>query len=252
MSGRNRTSKDMPDVPDMDFVDSICEIFSGVNFAAYHLCYVRVYTQTGALQTEVAVLRKQEQTTTNRAQADVFICRAHLAAFFWQLQHVFESIGTAVTRGQKEHPDKTYFWLYEKRLEELKQSPIGQEITAYRNMSHENPAIIGCHWESKGGKFQFHFLPVLSGYESRALIELNAHLRQFFEFVVNVWFEFVPSHYAKKFPRDFKFPVTVPNTFTGELPPELKDLRQLEVELRANPSTEGESPGGTSRDSFSS
>ena len=198
--GRNRRIKGMPDVPDMDFVDSLCEI-------------------------------------RNEAQVDVFICRAHLAALFWQLQHVFESIGTAVTRGQKEHADKEYFWLYEKRLEELKQSPIGQEITAYRNMSHENPAIIGCHWESKGGKFQFHFLPLLSGYEARAPIELNAHLQQFFEFVVNVWFEFAPNHYAEKFPRDFKFPVTVPNTFIGELPPELKDHRQFEVELRATPST---------------
>ena len=42
-----------------------------------------------------------------------------------------------------------------------------------------------------------------------------------------------PSHYEKKLPRDFKFPVTVPNTFLGELPPELKDLRQLEVFLLA-------------------
>jgi hypothetical protein len=50
---------------------------------------------------------------------------------------------------------------------------------------------------------------------------------------VNVWFEFAPSHYQKKFSRDFKFPVTVPNTFLGELPSELKDLRQLEVALVA-------------------
>ena len=34
--------------------------------------------------------------------------------------------------------------------------------------------------------------------------------------------------------------MTVPNTFIGELPPELKDLRQLEVELRANPPTEAD------------
>jgi hypothetical protein len=100
MSGRNRRSKEMPDVPDIGCVDSLCEIFSGINFAAYYFCYVRVCTQLGALQTEVAVLREQGRATKNQAQIDVFICRAHLAAFFWQLQHVFESIGTAFTRGR--------------------------------------------------------------------------------------------------------------------------------------------------------
>lgn len=99
MAGKTREAKDMPDVPEIDFVGAMCEIWSGINYAAYHLAYVRVYLQTAALRTEAAHIREQEQILRDMAQVDVVICRAHLAAFFWQLDHVFEALRTATTRG---------------------------------------------------------------------------------------------------------------------------------------------------------
>ena len=42
----------------------------------------------------------------------------HLAAFFWQIDHVFEALRTAITRGQKEHGELKYFWEVGTRLKE--------------------------------------------------------------------------------------------------------------------------------------
>ncbi len=232
MTGKARDAKDMPDVPEIDFVGALCEIWSGINDAAYHLAYVRTYLQTAALQTEAAHIRAQEQILRDMSQVDVVICRAHLAAFFRQLDHIFEALRTATTRGQKEHPTERYFWSYEKQLNEIDQTATRQEIRAYRNKGHDIPAIIGCAREA-GGKFHHHFLPSIEGHEKKESIDLNAQLQHYFEFVANAWFSFAPSDLKDKFPRDFKFPVTVPHTFVGELPPELKDIQQLEVHLVA-------------------
>lgn len=233
MAGKRKTQNDTPDVPDLDFVGALCEIWSGINYAAYHLAYVRVYLNSSALQTEAAQIRNQEQVLRDMAQIDVVICRAHLAAFFWQLDHVFEALRAATTRGQKEHPNLQYFWSCEKHLVEIDEMPIREEIRAYRNKGHDIPAIIGCWWDRKGGKFLYHFLPTLTGHEKQEHIDMNIQLQRYFEFVANVWFSFAPGDYKHKFPRDFAFPITIPNTYLGVLPPELKDARQLEVRLVA-------------------
>lgn len=65
---------------------------------------------------------------------------------------------------------------------------------------------------------------------------MDTQLQRYFEFVANVWFAFAPDDYKDKFPRNFKFPVTIPHTFIGELPPELKQAQQLEVQLMAKQS----------------
>lgn len=78
-----KPSLKMPDVPDVDFVGSLIEIWMGINNAAYHLAYVRVYLQTAALQTRADELRKLEQSFRDQTQVDVVICRTDLAAFFW-------------------------------------------------------------------------------------------------------------------------------------------------------------------------
>ena len=122
----------MPDVPDMDFVGALAEMWFVVSYAAYHLAYVRAYLQIVSLQTDVDVMRKQEQALRDSAQVDTVICRAHLAAFFWQIDHFFEALRAAVKRGQKEHPDLKYFWAYEKRLAEIEDNAIRKEIKAYR------------------------------------------------------------------------------------------------------------------------
>jgi hypothetical protein len=233
MPERARNQNDTPDVPEMDFVGALCEIWSGINYSAYHLSYVRVYLQSEALQTTADTIRAQEQVLRDMAQVDVVICRAHLAAFFWHLDHVFEALRTAITRGQREHPDLKYFWSCEKQLDEIELQSTRKEIRAYRNKGHDIPAIIGCMWDRKGGKFLYHFLPSIVGHNKKESIDMNSELQRYFEYVANIWFAFAPGEYKNKFPRNFKFPVTVPNTYIGELPPELKGASQLEVRLEA-------------------
>jgi hypothetical protein len=59
-------------------------------------------------------------------------------------------------------------------------------------------------------------------------------LQTYFEFVANIWLSFAPSELKNKFSRDFKFPVTVPHTFLGELPEEMRSgVRQLEIHVVA-------------------
>jgi len=223
----------MPDVPTLDLVGALSEMWSGVSYAAYHLAYVRLYLQTAALQTNPDQLRKQEQAFRNKTQVDVLICRAHLAAFFWQLDHFFELLKTAITRGQKEQPTEKYFWSYEKKLDELEQAPLRREINAYRNKGHEITAIIGCSWEKETNKFRHHFLPTIDGHEPKEFIDMTAQLHKYFEFVANVWLSFAPSDLKDKFPRNFEFPLTIPYSFLGELPPELKDVPQFVVSIEA-------------------
>ncbi len=233
MTGRTKKDNDMPDVPEVDFVGALSEIWFGLNYAAYHLAYVRVYLQTAALQTDVDQLRKLEQALRDMTQVDVVICRAHLAAFFWQLDHIFEALKIAITRGQKEHPTLKYFWSSEKRLEKIEQSAIRQEISAYRNKGHEIPAIIGCAWDKRGGKFLHHFLPSIAGHAQNEAIDMNTRLQEYFEFVANVWLSFAPGDFKTKFPRSFTFPVTIPNSYLGEIPPELKGIPQFAVGIEA-------------------
>jgi hypothetical protein len=222
----------MPDVPEPGFVGALCEIWFGVSYSAYHLAYVRVYLQTGALQMNPKVIAKQTEELRNLMQTDVLICRAHLASFFWQLDHIFEALRAAINRGQKEHGDLKYFWQWEKTLDEIEKNTLRTEISAYRNQGHQYPAIIGCKWDGDD-KFLHHFLPTIDGHEPKDEIDLKDMLQRYFEFVVNVWLSFAPGDFKTKFPRDFSFPVTVPHTFAGELPAELQSVPQLLVEVVA-------------------
>jgi hypothetical protein len=127
----------MPDVSDPDFVGALAEMWTVLNSAAYHLAYTRAYLQTAALQTPIDEVHKQEQVLRDMMQIDLIICRAHLAAFFWQVDHLFEALRIAIVRGQKEHPELEYFWKWGKRLDEISSSTTSKEINAYRNKSHE-------------------------------------------------------------------------------------------------------------------
>lgn len=128
MSQRFGDKREMPDVPKFDFVDALSEIWFQINFAAYHMAYVRVYSQSDALRTQTQVLRAQDQDVRNDVQIDIVICRSHLAAFFWHLEHVFEALRIAITLGQKDLPEEKHFWVYERRLDDLEQLSIRQEI----------------------------------------------------------------------------------------------------------------------------
>jgi hypothetical protein len=232
MAQRLGDKLEMSEVPKLDFVGSLSEIWFQISYAAYHSAYVRVYSQSAALRTKPEVLRDQEQSTRDHAQVDIVICRTHLAAFFWHLEHVFEALRTAITRGKKEYPVAKYFCSYEKRLDEIEQFTVRQEIKDYRNMAHQNPAIIGSNWDGEG-HFLHHFLPTISGHQPKKHVDMNERLQQYFEFAANVWLEFAPGDFKEKFPRDFRFPVTIPYLFEGELPTELTGIPQLEVSVES-------------------
>lgn len=232
MAERTRVGFEMPDVPEPDFVGALCEIWFGVSYAAYHLAYVRVYLQTAALQTSKKVIDGHDDNLRALMQTDIVICRAHLASFFWQLDHIFEALRGAINRSQKEHGDLKYFWRWEKALDEIEKGTLRKEIQAYRNQGHQYPAIIGCKWDGDD-KFVRHFLPTIDGHEPKEEIDIKDVLQRYFEFVVNVWLSFAPGDFKEKFPRDFSFPVTVPHTFIGELPPELQSVPQLSVGIVA-------------------
>ena len=119
MSQRLGDKKEMPDIPKMHFEDALAEICSQINFAAYHMAYVQVYAQSDALRNRAEALRDEEQSVRDHAQVDIIICRTHLAAFFWHLEHVFEALRTAITRGQREYPEAKYFWAYERQMDEI-------------------------------------------------------------------------------------------------------------------------------------
>jgi hypothetical protein len=136
----SRDEKSMPDVPVPDFVGAICEIWFTVNYAAYHLAYTKVYLQTRSMQTPIEELRKGDQAVRDQGQVDSIICRSHLAAFFWQLRHVFEALQLAIEKGQKEHPKERYFYSAEQKLKTIRESALAKEIDAYRNEAHHIPA----------------------------------------------------------------------------------------------------------------
>jgi len=226
----------MPDVPVPDFVGTLCEIWFAINYAAYHLAYVRVYLQTEALQTHREEILQAEQAFKELTQTEVIICRAHLASFFWQVDHVFEALRIAIKKGQKEHGDLEYFWKWGEELEKIEVSAIYKEINVYRNKSHEFPGIIGSKWENKEGRLEFrhHFLPTIEGHDPKEDTDINDQLQKYFEFAANVWLSFAPGDYKERFPRNFKFLVTVPHSFKGELPRELRGIPQLEVSIVAS------------------
>jgi hypothetical protein len=99
-------------------------------------------------------------------------------------------------------------------------------------MGHQNPAIIGSKWDGED-HFLHHFLPTISGHRPQEDIDMSTRLQQYFEFVANVWLEFAPGDFKQKFPRDFRFPVTIPYLFVGELPKDLHGVPQLEVHVES-------------------
>jgi hypothetical protein len=227
-----RDQKTMPDVPHPDYVGMVCEIWFTVNYAAYHLAYTRVYLQTRSMQTQVKDLLRDEQSIRDQGQVDLIICRSHLASFFWQLDHVFETLDIAIKRGQKEFPEERYFHSQEQALKKVRETSLPKEIAAYRNEGHNIPGIIGQKWSAEH-KFLHHFLPTIQGYEAKEDRDINDQLQIYFEYVANAWRTFVPEQLREQFPRNFAFPVTVPFQFLGELPKELASVPQLQIELEA-------------------
>ena len=222
----------MPAVAPLDFVGALAELWLQLNYSAYHLAYVRVYTQSQALRVPIETLHLQDQDIREHGQTDLVICRAHLAAFFWHLEHLFEALRAAVTRGRKEHPDEPYFAEYSTFLDSLEEQPLRREIRDYRNTGHQNPAIIGIAWTAER-QFLHHFLPAISGHTPQEDLELNARLQQYFEYAANIWLDFAPGELKGRFPRDFSFPVTVPFLYAGVRPSGLADAPQLLVQIQS-------------------
>jgi hypothetical protein len=244
MATRGKNDNDMPDVSDPDFVGALCEIWATINYAAYQLAYVQVYLQTAVLQTHMVEMHRQDQAFRDVSQIDLHVCRAHLAALFWQVDHVFEALRIAINDRQKEHAETKYYKGWGKSLEEIEASPIYKEINAYRNKSHEFPALIGNKWiHDANGRpvFVHHFLPTVAGHEAKEDIKLVDQLQKYFEFAAYVWLSFSPGHFKQNFSRNFRFTVTVPYTYLGELPPELYGV-PLEVHVVAQDPLPGGPP----------
>jgi hypothetical protein len=245
MATRGKNDNDMPDVSDPDFVGALCEIWATINYAAYQLAYVQVYLQTAVLQTHMVEMHRQDQAFRDVSQIDLHVCRAPLAALFWQVDHVFEALRIAINEGQKEHAETKYYRGWGKSLEEIEASPIYKEINAYRNKSHEFPAIIGNKWiHDANGRpvFVHHFLPTVAGHEAKEDIKLVDQLQKYFEFAAYVWLSFSPGDFKQNFSRNFRFTVTVPYTYLGELPPELYGVPQFEVHVVAQDPLPGGPP----------
>lgn len=79
-------------------------------------------------------------------------------------------------------------------------------------------------------------MPTIAGHEAKEDIKLIDQLQKYFEFAANVWLSFSPGDFKEKFPRNFKFTVTVPHTFIGELPDDVIGVPQLEVSVVAQDS----------------
>ncbi len=148
-----KDQKTMPDVPPPDFVGAVAEIWSTVNYGAYHLAYTRVYLQTRALQTSVDELRRDEQAVRDQGQVDLFICRAHLAAFFWQLHHVFEALELRSEKARRTTRQKDISTVRSENSRPSgsqpfreKLTPIATKATTFRQSSASNgmPTEILC------------------------------------------------------------------------------------------------------------
>jgi len=61
MSERLGDKREMPDVPKLDLTGALAEIWFQINYAAYHMAYVRVYSQSAALRTQVDQVRAQSK-----------------------------------------------------------------------------------------------------------------------------------------------------------------------------------------------
>ena len=223
----------MPAVPPLDFVGALAELWHPISYSAYHMAYVRVYSQSQALRVPIKTIHLQDQDIREHSQTDLVICRAHLAAFFWHLEHLFEALRAAVTRGRQEQPDNPYFTEYSAFLESLEEQPLRREIRDYRNTGHQNPAIIGIAWTAEH-QFLHHFLPTIAGHTPQEELELNMRLQRYFEYAASIWLNFAPSDLKDRFPRDFSFPVTIPFLYSGARPPGLADAPQLLVHIQSS------------------
>lgn len=155
-------------IPKIAFADAATEIWQCLGYCAFHAAHVLVYLQSDALRIPKPDVDKfiltlppdQQEDTRARFQSDMMTCRAHLAAFFWQLDHIFESLLLALRRGRDENKvDMRTYVLAERFIKKQQSSTIGEEISLYRNASHQVPGIAARWHESNTGKFLFHFLP---------------------------------------------------------------------------------------------
>ena len=219
----------MPDVPSPNFIDLLAETWFPLSYAAYHMAYVRIYTQSNMFLYKKEVMHQQKEDVRVGAQEDLVICRANLSAFFMQLEHVFESVRRTVKKFKKDLPN--FFVAFEPWLDEQEKLAMRLEIRDYRNHGHQIPAIIGAKWD--GETLSHLFLPHIDGHAVQDDVELNERLRRYFEFTANIWLKLIPNGLEDTFPLDFNYPVTIPALYAGELPPGLENVRQLFVTVKA-------------------
>ena len=87
----------MPDVPDPDFAGNLWRIGSASTMllTTWHMsesiCRLLPFKP-------MLIRQKTKNSWFAIMSADVVICRTHLAASFWQINHIFETLRAAITR----------------------------------------------------------------------------------------------------------------------------------------------------------
>jgi hypothetical protein len=219
-------------IPPITFEGALLEVWHSLTYCAYHGAYVMAYLQTDALRVSKSkidtFLQGQPQEVRDRYQNDVTLGRAHLSSFFWNLDHIFESLRLAIKRGRESGDlDPRTYILLEKKIADAKNSTEGREINIYRNAAHKVPGVIA-RWGTDNW-FGCHFLPEigdeLTPDEIKAATPqpaqtLEDKLHAYFLFVANLCSGILKQTIPKewKLPATFTFPVTIPTSFTGNVP----------------------------------
>jgi hypothetical protein len=61
MTQRLGDKREMPDVPNLDLTGALSEFWFQISYAAYHMAYVRVYSESTALRTNMDKMLALEQ-----------------------------------------------------------------------------------------------------------------------------------------------------------------------------------------------
>jgi hypothetical protein len=224
--------------PIQDFDGMVAEVWHTLNVCLYHIAYVRVYADTGAMRLAGskrahAAIQPLSQDERGMLQEDAIVFRAHFAGALWQLRHLVELLGKAYKLCEKEGIVTAE--QRAKLAQTLADDPIVEEIRVYRNLSHEfSGVVITIHDGAEA--FIAHVFPPLDAKvpEQRAPLdeaeiqkavqerELNMKLEAYCNHLAGYCeglFRIIEAnHKMAVIPRSQGFLVTVPHSYRGGLP----------------------------------
>jgi uncharacterized protein YqgV (UPF0045/DUF77 family) len=221
-----------------DFDGMIAEIWHTLNVCIYHIAYVRIYSNTGAMRLAGsrrahAAIQPLSQDERELLQEDAIVFRAHFAGALWQLRHVVELLGKAYKLCEKEGivtADQR-----DKLAKALADDPIADEVRVYRNMSHEFSGVVITIHDGTDA-FIAHVLPPLDAkspeqsapldeaeiqkavQERELIMKLEAYCTHLGGYCEGLFKVIEANHKMAVIPRSQGFSVTVPHSYQGQLP----------------------------------